>query len=124
MSLRRVRERRTTRLSGSGSATTRASAVKGEGLLAEPDGLDVGELADAVGGELAAVAGGLDAAERERRERPDHAVDERLAGLEVADEALLLVRVVGPGVGAEPEPRDVGDADGVVEVLGLVDLGH
>jgi len=37
------------------------------GLGADPDGLGVAELADAVDGELAAVARGLDAAERQLR---------------------------------------------------------
>src|SRR5690606_5706521 len=71
--------------------------------LADPDGLEVAELADAVGGQLAAVSGVLDPAEGQRRVRGDHAVDEHRAGLQVVDEPLLLGRVLGPGVGAQPE---------------------
>ena len=86
------------------------SSLSRPGYLPTQTVLMLHELADAVRGELAAVAGGLDAAERQRRERRDHPVDEGLAGLEVADEDLLLLGVVGPGVRAEPEAGGVGDA--------------
>src|SRR4051794_21946729 len=101
-------------------ALVRAVGPRG---LAHPHGLDVGELPDPVGSELAAVAGRLDPAERQRGEGGHHAVDEGLARLEVADQDGLLVGVVRPGVRSEAEPNGVGDADRVLDVLGPVHLG-
>src|SRR5262249_56624420 len=56
----------------------------GSPFSADPDGLDVDELADAVLGELAAVAGALDAAEGQTRVGPDDADHRRAAPLDLA----------------------------------------
>ena len=42
---------------------------------------------------------------------------------QVADEAVLLVRVAGPGVGAEPERRVVGELDRLVRSADAVERG-
>src|SRR5215470_16150545 len=53
------------------------------------------ELADAVLGELPAVAGALDAAERQARIRLDDAVHEHRAGLDLRGEPLPIGRTRG-----------------------------
>ena len=55
-------------------------------------GFGVKEDAHASGGELAAVAGVLDAAEGQARVAGYHGVEENGSALELGDEALLLVR--------------------------------
>src|ERR671917_441675 len=79
-----------------------------------PDRLRVHKLVDAEVGELAAVARVLGAAERDLRRGLGHAVYVGHAGLQLVDEPLLLVRVVGPGGGAEAEVRVVGEGYGLV----------
>src|SRR5215475_1908103 len=49
-----------------------------------PDGLDVDELPDAIGGELSAVARAFDPVKRQAWIRGHHAIDEDLTGLDVA----------------------------------------
>src|SRR3712207_3958584 len=77
----------------------------------DPDGLDVHELVHAQVGELAPVTALLDPAEGQLRIAGDHAVDERQAGGDVADERAPLVLVLAPEVAAEPVGVAVGDAD-------------
>src|SRR5208283_1436331 len=79
--------------------------------------LYIHELADAVGGEFAAVAGLFDAAEGDSRIRGDHLVDEDHARFEFVDEALAFAVVFRPGAGAEAEAAVVGEADGFINVL-------
>ena len=83
----------------------------------DDDGLCVEELAHTGGGELAAIAGVLDAAEGEARVAGDHGIEEDCPALEPGDEALLFRRVASPGGGAEAEGSIVGEGDGLVEVL-------
>ena len=82
----------------------------------DDDGLGVEELAHAGGGEFAAVAGALDAAEGQARIAGDDGVDEDGAALESGGEAALLGGVARPHGGAEAEGRVVGDGDGFVDV--------
>ena len=77
--------------------------------IADPDRLDVAELADALDGELPAVTGTLDAAERQLRIGGHIAVDEDHSGVQIADEPGLFGLVAGPCIGAEPELRAVGE---------------
>lgn len=100
-----------------GSLTGRALQV------ANPDCFGVGEFADAVGAEFAAVAGGFHAAERETGVGGDHGIDEDQAGFEVVDEALALGGIVGPGAGAQAEAAVVGDAQGVINVFHAENAG-
>src|SRR5258708_11921117 len=58
------------------------------------------ELANAIGGELSAMAGLLNSAEGNARVRGDHLIDEDHARLKLIDEALALAVVGGPGAGA------------------------
>src|SRR5215471_14342875 len=75
----------------------------------DPNGLGVGEFADAVGTKFATVTGGFHAAERYARVGDDHLVDENHAGFEIADKLFAFGGVVGPGARAQPETRVVGD---------------
>ena len=80
-------------------------------VVVDPDRLDVDELADAVGAELASVAGVLDAAKRQARVGDDHAVHEHLPCLDLVDETCAFRDVVRPHAGAEPERRVVCQAN-------------
>src|SRR5262249_53555889 len=82
------------------SATTTATTVAMCFMSAsrDPDRLDVAELVNAMGGQLAAVPRLFHTAERQLGIRSRHTVDEHCAGLEVADEARLLVRILRPDV--------------------------
>src|SRR5215213_7987310 len=93
------------------------------GALLDPDGLYVGELVDAEVGELAPVAGVLDAAEWDLGGGLAHPVYVDHARLYLAYEALLLLGVVGPGARAEAEGRVVGEVDGLVNVLDAEERG-
>ncbi|CAG6394318.1 hypothetical protein SCOCK_260012 [Actinacidiphila cocklensis] len=93
------------------------------GSAAVPDGGGVAELADAVLGQLPAVAGALDAAEGQRRVRGGHAVEEHPARLQVAHEAPLLVLVGGPHVGTQAERRVVGQRHRLAQVPHPVEGG-
>ena len=90
----------------------------------DDDRLRVEELAHACGGELAAIAGALDAAEGKPRIAGDHGVEEDRAALQLRDEPLLFGGVAGPGGGAEAEGRVVGDLDGLVESLHAEEHRH
>src|SRR5262245_52497928 len=91
---------------------------------ADPDGLDVDELTDALLGELPAVAGTLDAAEGQTRVRLDDAVHEHRAGLDLRGEPLRPNAILRPQRRAEPEHGVVGQPDGIAFVLGPDDRGH
>src|SRR5207248_6075670 len=93
------------------SSTTALRPLANPCLSADPDSLDVAELADAVLRQLPTVPRVLHAAERQRRVGGDHPVDEHLSGIQVGGEPLLLVRVGGPRVRAEAEAGGVGEAD-------------
>src|SRR5579884_712755 len=88
----------------------------GGGGLADDDGLDVGELADAEAAELAAVAAAFDAAEGEAGVGGDHAVDEDVAGFDATGELGAALDVGGPQRGAQAVGGVVGQLDGVVGV--------
>ena len=81
-------------------------SVAGSG---SPHRLEVAELLDARGGELAPVAGILDAPERQLRVRHSHAFDKHRAGIHRAHQERLLGSVPGPGRGAQAEGRLVRD---------------
>src|SRR3712207_3631054 len=91
--------------------------------LVDPDRLGVDELADAKDGELAPVAGVLDAAEGDLGSGLAHPVYVDHAGFYLVYEALLLLGVVGPGARAEAEGRVVGEGDGLVYVLDAEERG-
>src|SRR5476651_2437083 len=84
---------------------------------ADPDGLDVDELADAFAGELAPVASLLDAAERQARIALYHSVDEHRTGLQLGRELLLLGQIVGERSRAQSERGVVGLLDGLIQAL-------
>src|SRR6266481_1621521 len=92
--------------------------------FADPHGLDVAELLDAVVSQLPTVAGGLDPAEGKLRIGGGGAVDEDQAGLEPLDELLLLAGIGGPHVGAQPVVGDVGQLEGLPDAAHPVELGH
>ena len=83
---------------------------------ANPNGLDVHELADAKLREFAAVTGMLDAAKRQPRIGRHHAVDENRSRFELFDELRLFVGIVGPCGGAETERRRICDSNRFVDV--------
>src|SRR5262249_54203308 len=87
----------------------------------DDDGLDVDELADADGSELAAVTRALHPAEGKPGIGGYHAVDERQAGLEVAHEPLELAWVPRPSARAEPVPGVVCARDCLGDVPRSVD---
>src|SRR5215210_3350731 len=90
----------------------------------DPDGLGVDELADAEDGELAAVARVLHAAERDLGGGLGHPVYVDHSGLYLVHEAPLLVGVVGPRAGAEPEGGVVGDGYRLVDVPRAEERGY
>ena len=73
------------------------------GGFGDDDGLGVEELAHAGGGEFAAVAGALDAAEGQARVAGDDGVEEDGAGLEFDGEALRSASSVVQAVAARPK---------------------
>src|SRR5690349_4557511 len=75
---------------------------------------DVRELVHAHRGELTAVAGALDAAEREPRVGGDEGIHRDQAGFDPARHGLRALRVLAPDGGAEPVARVVGQLDGLV----------
>src|SRR5581483_7137051 len=101
------------RSSANGSAKCPARAP--DSKSGDINGFDVGELANAERAQFAAEAGLFDAAERQARIGGHHGVDERLAGLDLVDEAVLLGGVGGPDARAEAVGRVVGDRDRLVE---------
>ena len=86
-------------------------------MLCDPDGFDVHEFADAVGGEFASVARTFDPAERDAGIGGDHFVDEDHAGFEFIDEALALAVISRPGAGAQAEATVIGETDGFVDIF-------
>src|SRR4051812_4218841 len=92
------------------SSIQRVGAAAEWGVLHAHDGLQIHEFVEAVAAQFAAVAGALDAAEGGFGSRGEHLVYCGHAGLDVADEALLLGRIVGPDRGTEAEGDVVGDA--------------
>ena len=82
------------------------------GWLADPDGFGVGEFADAVGAEFAAMAGGFDAAEGNAGIGGHHLVDEDHACFEFVHENLAFGGVVGPGACTKAEAGVVGHGNG------------
>lgn len=66
------------------------------------DGVDVDELEQPVAGQLAAVAGVLDAAGRQSRVGGGHAVDRGMPGVQPGRERLSLVKVGGPDGAGQP----------------------
>src|SRR3984893_15435968 len=91
--------------------------------FADPHGLDVAELLDAVVSELPTAAGGLDPAEGKLRIGGGGAVDEHQARLEPLDELLLLGGAGGQHVGAQPVVGDVGQVEGLPDGAPPVELG-
>src|SRR5690606_34946244 len=91
------------------------SGPSGTDGSADPHRLGVAEGARALLGQLAPVAGALRPAERQLRVGRRLAVDEDLPGVQLADEALPLGVVAGPGVRAEPEARRVGQPDRLLD---------
>src|SRR5258706_7292591 len=86
------------------------------GKLFDPYGFDVGELAKAVGAQLAAVAALFDAAEGETGVGFDDAVDEDIAGFDLGGEQFSGGDIACPEAGAKAIRGEVGEADGVVSV--------
>src|SRR6266545_2032607 len=82
----------------------------------DPDRLDIDELTNPIGAQLAPVAGLFDPTEGQPRVRRNHAVDEHRPRLELVDEARALGRVVGPCTRAESKGRIVGQVDRRVDV--------
>src|SRR2546426_244991 len=70
------------------------------------------------------MPGLLDPAERDTRVRGYHLIDENHAGLELVDEALAFVLIVGPGTRAQPEAGVVSDADRLVQIFHTKQRGH
>src|SRR5947209_11714400 len=75
---------------------------------ADPDGLDVDELSDAEGGEFAAIATPLDAAEGQARVACGHAVYENAARFEVASDGAPALDVARPQIAAQSKVGVVG----------------
>src|SRR5919201_1303132 len=94
------------RLPASGHATCR-----GDGST-DPDRLGIRELADSLFGQLAAIAGSLDAPEGQPRVALHHAVDEYLPCVELVHQTVDLLRILGEGGGAEAKLGIVGQRDG------------
>src|SRR6476660_7100410 len=94
------------------------------GLLLDPDGLDVDELAHAVAGELATVPAPLDAAEWHLPVGGSHAVDEDAAGLDLAGQLLGALDVLRPNRAAEPIRRVVRRLDRGILVRHAGDRRH
>src|SRR5436190_13363759 len=112
-----------TRVSVTAGFGTRARRVPGD-RSTDPDRLRIRELANSLFGQLAAIAGGLDAPEGKPRVALHHAVDEYLPSVELVHQAIDLLRILGEGSGAEAELRVVGERDGVVEPLRAHDGRH
>src|SRR5262249_43654920 len=88
------------------------AALAARELSGHVDRLHVHELADSEARQLAAVAGLLDAAERQARVGAHEGVHEARAGLElVARDALAAGAVAGEDRGAQPERREVREPD-------------
>jgi len=100
---------------GFGFGSFGGSGVGWGGDFGDDDGFGVEEFAHADGGEFAAVAGALDAAEGEAVVAGDDGVEEDGAGLDFDGEALAFSIVGGPGGGGEAEGCVVGEVDGFVE---------
>src|SRR5438128_1028142 len=111
-----------TRVSVTAGFGTRARSVPGD-RSTDPDRLRIRELANSLFGQLAAIAGGLDAPEGKPRVALHHAVDEYLPGVELVHQAIDLLRILGEGGGAQAELGVVGERDGVVEPLRAHDGG-
>src|SRR5579859_5679651 len=90
---------------------------------ADPDGLDVDEFADAEGGEFAAIATALDAAEGQARVTGGHAVYEHATGFEVTGEGAPALDVARPQIAAQAKVGVVCQFDGVIGVAGGNDGG-
>src|SRR5437899_9001490 len=100
-----------------GICSTRADArARVAKRLPDPHRLGVGELADALSRQLAAISGRFDAAEGQPRIALHHAIDEDLARLQLLDEALDLLRILRERRGAEAELRIVRQGDRLVEI--------
>src|ERR1039458_4676301 len=98
--------------------------LRGVRSLRHAHGLNVDKLTKSAGTKFATVSRSLHAAERQSRIGRYHRVDEDHAGFDLVDEAGLLGVVGGPDTGAETEFGIVGDADGVVDVVGAKQDGH
>src|SRR5438270_434363 len=105
-----------TRVSDTAGFGSRARSVPGD-RSTDPDRLRIRELANSLFGQLAAIAGGLDAPEGKPRVALHHAVDEYLPSVELVHQAIDLLRILGEGGRAQAELRVVGERDGVVEPL-------
>src|SRR5438309_8208078 len=101
-----------------GQAVCRSEKIRlyARRLLSDPDRLGVGELADALSRELAAIARRLDAAEGQPRIALHHAIDEDLARLQLVDEAVDLLLILRERSGTEAELRVVRQGDRLVEI--------
>src|SRR6266542_1686161 len=85
--------------------------------------LDIGEFANAVAAELAAVAAVFDAAEGQPRVGGNHTVDEDAAGFDAARQVLGAGGVASPQIRAQAVLGVVGETDGLVRVAGANDRG-
>src|SRR6476646_5100599 len=79
--------------------------------------LFVHELLDAHAGELASVAGVLDAAERQVRCRPGRVIDEHHARVDAARHAFAARNILGEDRAPQPEFRVSGERHRLVLVL-------
>ena len=82
----------------------------------EAHALDVHEFTDSKFAELSAKSRILYATERKPWIRCHHAVDEEKSRLDLSDKAIAFSRVAGPGRRAQPEARDVGEANCVGKI--------
>src|SRR6266851_5796450 len=92
--------------------------------LGDPHRFDVDELADAIFRQLAAIARALDPPEGQARLRLHEAVHEHRARLDLGGHALGAGAIPSPHRGPEPVRRVVGEAHGIVLVLGAYHRRH
>src|ERR1051326_8911988 len=88
------------------------------------NGFDVRELSDAVNAQLSAEAGGFHAAEGQARIGGHHFIDEHHTGFDLVGEALALLRIIGPGAGAEAKPAVVDDGDRLIDIFDAKHTRH
>src|SRR4029077_19364861 len=88
------------------------------------DELFVDELVDAEVGELMAVAGDLDTAERQVRLEPSRVVDVHHSGVDAIGDLDAMLDVAGEHRSAQPEARVVGKPHGFVLILDPEEQRH
>ena len=90
---------------------------------ANPHRFYIGEFANAVDAQFAAVAGTFDAAKGHARVGYDHLVDKNHSRFQFVDEKRALAVVIGPRAGAQAVAMVVGDAHGFVGIFHAKDGG-